>query len=426
MPTLITGPLDTLPAAPDPATDSPSTFSTKAAAMVLAIKTMVTQLITIISQINTVTTEVNTNTATASAAAAAAAVSAAATSAVALAAANFKGTWATRTGAATVPYSVSHIGGFWMLLSNLADVTTKTPGTDPEWQRIDRMPSATLVTDLVYQASPGEVIALSNDTAQGAATNLALYSKDLSNAAYTKFATTVSSDATIGPDGQSYADKLTATATTTFHDTQQTMTTPATTITTATVACKAAGRTTLYLLLYDGVSSGITATFDLTTGAHSASAYGSGANADSEMTYLGDDWWDCSVTGRANSVSGSTVIVVIRPHLNASYLGDGVSGVYVDDLQVETGAVATSRILTTSATVTRTAGEVAPQRVVLPLSPSADNAVRIFIANGIDTNVVAANGTGIEDQSGSDVMRLDRPYGKVDLQAVNSKWKVSI
>lgn len=60
--------------------------------------------------------------------------------AIVLAAANFKGTWATRTGAAVVPYSVSHLGGVWLLLSNLADVTAKVPGTAPEWQRIDYMP----------------------------------------------------------------------------------------------------------------------------------------------------------------------------------------------------------------------------------------------------------------------------------------------
>ncbi len=87
MTTLITGPLDTLGSAPDPLVDQPPTFSTKAAAIVLAIKTMVTQLITIISQINTVTTEVNTNAtnaATNATAAAASAASAAATAGVVL------------------------------------------------------------------------------------------------------------------------------------------------------------------------------------------------------------------------------------------------------------------------------------------------------------------------------------------------------
>lgn len=425
MPTLITGPLDTLPAAPDPATDSPSTFSTKAAAMVLAIKTMVTQLITIISQINTVTTEVNTNTATASAAAAAAAVSAAATSAVALAAANFKGTWATRTGAANVPYSVSHIGGFWMLLSNLADVTAKVPGTDAEWQRIDRMPPATLVTDLVYQASPGEVIALANSTAQGAATNLALYSKDVDNGAYAKAECTVVPNATVGADGQSLADKLVESSNNAVHYCLQNLGTAINVQSALAWRFKIAGRSTGAVNLDDGASSGVRATFDLGTGTVGVTNFGTGSGAAAELIYEGDGWWDLHLTGTPSSAAGSTLRALLYLHQAGSYLGDGASGLYVDDLQVETGAATTSRILTTSATVTRTAGVAAPQRVVLPLTPSDDSAVRIFIANGIDTNVVSANGTAIEDQLGSDVMRLDRPYGKVDLQVVNNKWRVS-
>lgn len=77
--------------------------------------------------------DASTDAATASAAATAAA-------AVAAAAANFKGTYASRVGAAAVPYSVSHLGKLWMLLSNLADVTTKVPGTDAEWQAIGSNP----------------------------------------------------------------------------------------------------------------------------------------------------------------------------------------------------------------------------------------------------------------------------------------------
>lgn len=61
--------------------------------------------------------------------------------AVCLAASNFQGDWANLAGAASVPYSVYHDTTpgeprYWMLLSDLADVTTKTPGTDPEWAEI--------------------------------------------------------------------------------------------------------------------------------------------------------------------------------------------------------------------------------------------------------------------------------------------------
>lgn len=64
-----------------------------------------------------------------------------ANTAIALAAANFKGSYSTRTGAAAMPYAVSHVGGFWMLLQNMADVTTKVPGltgSEAYWQRIDK------------------------------------------------------------------------------------------------------------------------------------------------------------------------------------------------------------------------------------------------------------------------------------------------
>jgi hypothetical protein len=52
-------------------------------------------------------------------------------------AANFKGLWTAQTGAANVPYCVYHLNRYWALMSNLADVTAKTPGTDSEWQVVN-------------------------------------------------------------------------------------------------------------------------------------------------------------------------------------------------------------------------------------------------------------------------------------------------
>lgn len=138
MPTLITGPLDTLPVAPDPATDTPTSFSTKAAAMVLAIKTMVTQLITIISQINTVIGEVNTNTTTASNAAIAAAASAAA----AISAANTTG-WVSGT------YSAG--ATVW---SPITFRTYRRTSTSPGASAADPSTAPTLWVDL----TPGDLI----------------------------------------------------------------------------------------------------------------------------------------------------------------------------------------------------------------------------------------------------------------------------
>jgi hypothetical protein len=47
--------------------------------------------------------------------------------------ANFKGLWSSLTGALAVPASVYHVNKYWMLLSNIADVTAKTPGVATEW-----------------------------------------------------------------------------------------------------------------------------------------------------------------------------------------------------------------------------------------------------------------------------------------------------
>ena len=54
----------------------------------------------------------------------------------ALASANYVGVWANLTGALNAPAMVYHENAFWVLLSNLADVTLKEPGIDVEWAGI--------------------------------------------------------------------------------------------------------------------------------------------------------------------------------------------------------------------------------------------------------------------------------------------------
>ncbi len=126
---------------PDPPSRSaPATFSTKADAFLGALPTFQTEANAL---------EVNVNLKESQAAASA--VAAAASEAVALAAANYKGPWASQSGAATVPYSVSHLGKYWQLASDLADVTAKTPGTDPEWLVIG---DVTNVADATLSGTP--------------------------------------------------------------------------------------------------------------------------------------------------------------------------------------------------------------------------------------------------------------------------------
>ena len=50
-----------------------------------------------------------------------------------LAIANFKGTWANLAGPLNIPATVYHLGMYWVLSSNVADVTTVAPSVSPIW-----------------------------------------------------------------------------------------------------------------------------------------------------------------------------------------------------------------------------------------------------------------------------------------------------
>lgn len=50
--------------------------------------------------------------------------------------ANFKGLWVDLTGAASIPYSVSHSGRNWQLINNIADVALSEPGVSGDWTEI--------------------------------------------------------------------------------------------------------------------------------------------------------------------------------------------------------------------------------------------------------------------------------------------------
>lgn len=65
--------------------------------------------------------------------AAASAVTAVAIADTSLAASNYKGAWSLLTGALNKPASVSHAGTFWVLTTDLANVTTDTPGVSALW-----------------------------------------------------------------------------------------------------------------------------------------------------------------------------------------------------------------------------------------------------------------------------------------------------
>lgn len=125
-------PVDALPTAPDP--NDRATFDSRAYPFQQALSgTYRTQMNALAENVNN-----NANEASlASTAAVTAAASASTAASQAVAAANFKGEWPDMTGPLNKPACVKHNGRFWMLLNNLADVTTSQPGVSADWTALN-------------------------------------------------------------------------------------------------------------------------------------------------------------------------------------------------------------------------------------------------------------------------------------------------
>lgn len=114
--------IPTLPTAPSRGS-SPSTFTADADAWVAALPAFGSSL----NDMGTYVTAQATSATTSAA-------NAASSEAVATAGANFAGNWSSLVGALNTPASVYHNNRYWLLLNNLADVTTSQPGVSADWQ----------------------------------------------------------------------------------------------------------------------------------------------------------------------------------------------------------------------------------------------------------------------------------------------------
>lgn len=183
-----------------------------------------------------------------------------------------------------------------------------------------------------------------------AATNLLLYSEQLNS--WTKGNATVTTDATVAPDGNSTADKIVESTTNSTHVVAQSTVGAAATRYTLSCYAKPAERGWITLQVYDGVGY-FTAFFDLVNIATGAKSAGS----TTRIKRSANGFARCELTFTTNTgVSSITSNILAATGDNiATYLGDGASGVYVWGAQLAVGGYATSYIQTTSAQVTRAA-----------------------------------------------------------------------
>lgn len=194
-------------------------------------------------------------------------------------------------------------------------------------------------------------------------TNLHTRSREMHDSSWLASNAAKTANAAVSPDGTTTATQVSSMATSGGVCAIRQSITYAAGVHTSSFDVKAG--TTTYCAVRPNPPTGFAEVrFDLTTGDGSVStgspiAYGS--------TALDGGWWRCWVSITATAGAGSSYVYVYTPAGSRVWYSNSGEYIYTTNAQIEAGATASSRIITTTAAVTRAADVASftiPARVV--------------------------------------------------------------
>lgn len=223
-----------------------------------------------------------------------------------------------------------------------------------------------------FQYDPADLTLAPLPLLEPAATNLVLRSTDFGHAAWVKSAVSVVSGAVAGITTNATLSKIAEDTSSGVHGISQTLTKVGALVTyTYSAVVKAGERSLAGVYVGDGATGVAFAEVDLLTGAVAISQLAGGFSAATASTVkYGAGQYLCSITATSNTATAIVAGIVLRDGVGAdSYLGDGVSGLYVGDAQLEVGTRTTSRMPTVDAIATRAADVITGTGLIYSNAP---------------------------------------------------------
>lgn len=239
---------------------------------------------------------------------------------------------------------------------------------------------------------------------EGARTNLALRSGDLTNATWTRTNSTVAAVSATTPDGASTTNELTDDTANGSHNTMQTVTVVAGSVYTVSCIVKAGTASGCYIAIEDsGAANGVRQAYDLATGAVSGALVtsGTGGSGASGVIDLGGGWYRCWIAGTPGGAITSSRLRFYMSETGGSsrtYVGTGKK-VKFHHAQFELGSFPSSPIATAGTSVARALDLAAVTTLTPWFNATAGTIYTEFMAmgaSGLQTAVALDDGTANE------------------------------